>query len=189
MPCSHKQTRTHPVFWTEPCSPPLSTFWLQGRYSCFILRGCFWERKAENKRSARTSSFLFKKKREREAKNKLFYAIWSYWNYKHLLKVPFHFLFCSTPLRASCSDCISWSHCLCRSCSSSCLLISQIFATPCQCSNCARHSSSWNCIFISSSANAEDEMKTRKRQGYRPTHALHTPMLFKRVEHMGLNTV
>lgn len=65
MPCSHKQTRTHPVFWTEPCSPPLSTFWLQGRYSCFILRGCFWERKAENKRSARTSSFLLKKK-ERE---------------------------------------------------------------------------------------------------------------------------
>ena len=53
------------------------------------------------------------------------------------------------PLSASCSDWISWSHCFCSSASSSCLLSSQIVATPCQCSAWARHSASWACRLAS----------------------------------------
>jgi len=56
----------------------------------------------------------------------------------------------SSPLRASCKDWISWSHCFCSSCNSSCLLSSQILATPCQCSSWARHSIS--CVCRSSTA-------------------------------------
>lgn len=53
------------------------------------------------------------------------------------------------PLRASCRDWISSSHCFCSSASSSCLLSSQIVATPCQCSTWARHSASWACRLAS----------------------------------------
>ncbi len=64
----------------------------------------------------------------------------------------------SSPLRASCKDWISWSHCFCRSWSSSCLPSSQIFATPCQCSSWAWHSI--NCICRSASAPTEGKHRS-----------------------------
>ncbi len=64
----------------------------------------------------------------------------------------------SSPLRASCKDWISWSHCFCRSWSSSCLLSSQILATPCQCSSWAWHSI--NCICRSASAPTEGKHRS-----------------------------
>lgn len=64
----------------------------------------------------------------------------------------------SSPLRASCKDWISWSHCFCSSWSSSCLLNSQILATPCQCSSWAWHSIS--CVCRSASAPTEGKHRS-----------------------------